>query len=168
VHVAAACYFYLVSGSTALVLRRSLDTDGPIVLGSRFDAWSSWHVSWDFALAADTTGRCEATGVSASLSVTVTFPQWTDPSNGAPDLQDRWYGFLDALATHETGHEAIAIQAANAAVQAIESLDSFDSCSAAETRSNAAGQHELDVARAAEADYDDATKHGETQGATFP
>jgi predicted secreted Zn-dependent protease len=169
VQLAAACDYYVVTGSKASQLRESLNSERPRDGSKRYDAKTTWYIAWRYALTLSPNGsRCEATHVTVSLSVTVIFPEWSDQSRATPALRKHWRSYMVALGTHEAGHERIAISGANDTVRAIEALGAFDSCLAAAKGANTAGDAVADTVRARQRQYDSATQHGATQGATFP
>jgi len=91
--------------------------------------------------------------------ITVDFPQWMNPrTRTRPDRQ--WSAYVQALATHEEGHVDFVVSHYQAVATAIKKA----TCLTADAAANAA----LQPIRQHDLDYDAATNHGATQGATFP
>lgn len=154
---------YDVEGRSAAELRASLDARGPEDDTGRHDAYTKWYVRWFYDYdRAETT--CTLKNVRATLEVKYTFPSWPGET---PELRERWQRYLEALRTHEKGHTENGIDAARLIVTGIRALAPAGDCDTAGTRANQKANEELELAKARDREYDEETRHGATQGATF-
>jgi predicted secreted Zn-dependent protease len=155
---------YDIEGSTASQLRASLDRLGPVIDGARYDARSIWKVNWSYKFERGQ-GGCSLKNVSTTVKVTFILPRWPGEN---PEVGPHWQRYLSALLTHEKGHARIGIDAARFIVSALQALPPGRDCEVADSLAAAAAREELELARDWERDYDAQTRHGATQGATFP
>src|SRR5262249_35090903 len=58
------------------------------------------------------TGRCRAQDVQVSMNVQLMLPRWAPPEGTDSATIRDWNHFLEAVAAHEAGHKAIAVDAA--------------------------------------------------------
>ncbi len=154
---------YEVEGNTSAELRAALDRLGPEDDSGRHDAYTKWYVRWFYDYERSE-AACSLKNVRATLEVTYTLPRWQG-ANGA--LGERWHRYLTALRTHEKGHAQNGVDAARFIVTELSKLPAQPDCDAAATNANAKANAELATARARDRAYDEETKHGATQGATF-
>lgn len=160
-------HWYEVEGDTEAQLRASLDARGPLDPdGERNDAYTAWHVTWRFPFQQSEAG-CTTGPVTSAVRVTMTLPKWRAPADGGP-LLTRWRHYLEALKVHESGHRETGFQAATDITDALEALPPQPTCEEAEEVANATALSVLERYRQRDKEYDEATRHGETQGARFP
>ena len=151
--------YYKIEGNSATDLRTQMNSLGPTdAQGAHADAFTDWYVSWGWP--GYGTAQCDLTQVRLSYAITVTFPSWQIPAQVEPELVDHWRGYTLRLALHEKGHVDNVVKNQRSLRQAIEQA----TCDTAE----AAARQTLDHLRDFDANYDKKTKHGATQGATFP
>jgi len=155
----ATMIYYDVTGSTAQELRAQMSEDGPLSDdGHRFDARTNWYISWSWP--GYGTRTCNLQDVTVTYRITVTFPHWVEPANPNPALVSRWSAYTQALATHEEGHVDFVVSHYQAVATAVKNATCLTADAAAQAALQPIRQHDLD--------YDAATNHGATQGATFP
>jgi predicted secreted Zn-dependent protease len=160
--------YYPISGRTAAELRAQMDRLGPLdSYGDRYDALTSWWISWRFRYGASGS-RCRIAGVSAQVKLAFVFPRWQKPAGARAALVRKWRRYLDALNLHEQGHASNALGAARRIMSAIRSLGPESSCDILGGHANDIGHHEVALANAADLAYDKKTDHGASQGARFP
>ena len=158
--VHATMIYYEISGSSADELRVQMNQLGPLDLmnGQHYDARTDWHISWTWP--GYGSNDCDLSKTTVSYDIKATVPHWQPAPGTDQKLIAQWNGYLNNLALHEQGHvDSIArnyIQVKDAIRRA--------TCSTAEE----AAQDMLDIFRQANAEYDQQTNHGETQGAIFP
>ncbi len=156
--------YYVITGTTATALRKQMNTLGPLdAHGVRSDAVTDWFVRWTWP--GYGSAQCDLTQVQVSASITVTFPQWSIPISseaqpGLMKLTNQWQRYTLRLAQHESGHVELALKNQNAIRQSIERA----TC----TTADHAAQQALARLNTLQASYDTKTRHGATQGATFP
>ena len=149
---------YTIAGRTSSELRAQMDRLGPTATGHHWDAVEEWHMSWTWP--GSTGGSCDLSRAIVSYTNKVTSPVWTPPSGVNSSLVADWSRYMIALRTHEKGHVDLVVAAWPSVIDAIYKA----TCSSANAAANAA----LDRLRQRQTDYDNTTKHGATQGATFP
>lgn len=158
---------YEVTGTTTTALRASLDRSRPAdPEGERFDAVTTWFVTWDFNYSPRPGGPCEMDSVKTKVDVHVVLPRWTDQRQADAALRERWKRYESALLRHEQGHETIAIRAARAIQTTLIALEA-PKCRDLHHQANAVGEQILERYRTEERRYDQTTDHGRSRGARF-
>ena len=159
---------YDIAGSSADELRAAMQRLGPKdpVSGTPYAGFTRWRFAWsyDYARAA----ACAITDVRVVARVQITLPRWRGTHRADSSVAAEWTRFVVALRRHENGHAAIVRSAARRMARRLGLLRTFRSCARLERAADAAGARILEEARAAEAAYDERTRHGDTQGARFP
>ena len=164
--------YYTVTGASAREIRSSLTRSRPRQVETGMDAATRWRLEWSFTTQLGPSG-CRCTGFTTRTLITVILPRWTPPTNSPPDaaLRAHWSRYQAGLGAHELGHAQLALAAAaelHKHVKELETLGESADCAALERRLNQAGQRVLDHYGKLEKDYDAKTRHGVTQGASFP
>lgn len=158
---------YDIAGDTADALRRDMNDKRPTSTQGRFDAHTSWYVSWRFQRAPTALG-CRIEQVKVKLDVRYELPSWS-PDNGAKAaLVTKWNRYIEALKKHERGHALNGEAAAEEVKVALDRLGSSPTCEAAEAEANRIGRAITDKYSGKDGDLDRQTNHGKTQGAIFP
>jgi predicted secreted Zn-dependent protease len=158
---------YALVGASADELRRELTRLGPKVDGGRFHAYTGWHVTWSYPYQ-HRAGACATGPVTVTLRITATMPRWDPPPEAPPDLVARWHRYRKALEHHENGHLEHGRGAARDVLLRLSHLDAEADCVAMNRVANAAAQRIVAEYRDKDRAFDLATRHGATQGATFP
>jgi predicted secreted Zn-dependent protease len=155
----ATMVYYDVTGATAQEVRTQLNLLGPLSKdGRRYDAMTEWFISWNWP--GYGTSPCNLNAVTVSYDMKVEFPHWVEPANPDPGLVGQWTAYMSALALHEKGHVDYLVDHYQAVATAVKRA----TCGTADAAATAA----LQPIRQHDIDYDAATRHGATQGATFP
>ncbi len=155
----ATMTYYSIAGRTAGQLRAQLNVRGPTDgSGAHFDAVTRWRYSWSWP--GYGTAACRLGKADVTVRVQVVFPRWTPPTGADAGLVASWRRYVRALARHELGHADFARGHRAAVLHAIRGA----TCASAV----AAAQRQLDRIRRHDLSYDASTRHGATQGATFP
>jgi predicted secreted Zn-dependent protease len=156
---------YAVSGASVAEVRRSMAAARPAdAQGRHFDSITFWRVNWHFDRDRRADG-CAASGVRASLALTMKFP---DLSAVADGTSAAFAGYLEALRRHEEGHVRIDRGIAHEVVEAVRAVPAQPTCEALDDEAKRAAQQSMDRGRARNAEYDAETKHGYLQGAVYP
>ena len=157
--------YYQVFGYTAAEIRAQLNSCHPSAGSGRgdYDGYTSWRLNWRIAWDAS----CRVTRASVVVHVGTALPLWKGTPLAKPGVAARWRSFAAALATHEHGHASLALQYAQEAVSRLQALPGGD-CGGLLSSAQSAFNAELSALNTAEAAYDAQTRHGATQGATFP
>jgi predicted secreted Zn-dependent protease len=158
---------YPVIGSTARQLRVVLRTLGPVRAGRRFGAFTDWEIAWRYLHVDDHQGL-RIHEVSVEVRATITSPRWTPPRFAPSGVVAAWRDYAAAVETHEQGHVALAVEAAEAIRTRLIALPVWSSKTALADAAHAVAEEELHAARAREVSYDQITCHGVTQGVVFP
>jgi predicted secreted Zn-dependent protease len=158
--------YYDVHGATARELVAQMRQLGPKTeTGASFFGETQSPMRWQWSTRSNGQS-CTANGVSVYIRSEITLPRWMPPPDAPPALVEQWKQFLAALETHEIGHKDISARAARDVLTAVRRLDTMCSSFSAEAKRVTDGI----VARlkVEQTTYDAQTRHGATQGATFP
>ncbi len=126
--------------------------------GLAMDALANWYLNWSWPATAG--GRCDLARARIRFRARVLLPRLVEEARVPAPVLARWRSYIAALETHEAGHIRFAYQRSGAVLAALRS----SSCARANDDAAAAvatiNRHDVD--------YDRATHHGATEGATFP
>lgn len=160
--------YYDINGATPGDLRAQMNRLGPTDSnGRRFDARTDWYINWHYSYEANNS-ECKISTVEVDVAVTFTLPHWNQPNNIAPALVEKWDKYMAALQKHENGHQDNALTSGQEILQAFKALPGYPDCDRVRQNLSATGQRIIKQANQKDLDYDAQTKHGATQGATFP
>jgi predicted secreted Zn-dependent protease len=155
--------YYDIQGSTAPQLVAEMRRLGP-QSGQYFGETQS-PLRWSWRTKSNAV-NCTLTAVSVRMRSDVTLPRWTPPKDTLPGLVAQWNQFIAGLETHEVGHKDIAARGAKDILHKLQTLSA--PCA---TMSEEAKRVTADIVarmRVEQIAYDTDTRHGATQGATFP
>lgn len=161
--------YYPITGVTAAELRGQMSQKGLMDAheGRRYDARTDWTVQWSYRHRRSG-NHCAIQAPKTHVDVTLTYPQWI-PAAGTPrSLITEWQQYIVALQHHEKGHQAHGIAAGKEVLQTLNRLPTYSSCKELNQVANAAAQAVIKRYNQQDLAYDEATKHGYTQGANFP
>jgi predicted secreted Zn-dependent protease len=160
--------YYDIVGNSAAELRQQMNAKGPVgQSGKRMDGYTHWHVAWSYRYA-PASGGCKITELTVTVTATITLPRWAVSDRAGNALIRKWENYASALRLHEDGHYSHGIQAAEEIRSLRHTLHTPDGCSTFERQFDGEATSILEKYRRADAAYDADTKHGRTQGATFP
>jgi len=158
--------YYDVHGRTAAELVAEMRRLGPkSATGGSFFGEARSPMQWNWRTRPDGS-MCYATDVRIRVTALITLPRWTPPPDAPPTLVAQWKQFLDGLERHEVGHKDISGRAARDIQQRLGGLRTF--CSSFATDARQITDAIVARSRDEQTRYDAATRHGATQGATFP
>lgn len=158
--------FYSITGATLREIRGSLETARPKHLQGRVDGQTDWRIEWHFATQSTPTG-CRCSGFSTRTVITVTLPRWRAPTNAVPSVLQEWSRYSGALGRHEAGHAQIALAGAAEMLRRTKDAGEAADCEGLKTRLQSLAHQVVEVYRKRDADYDEQTQHGATQGAVW-
>ena len=159
--------FYPVSGRTSRDLKEQMKRNGPGAESKIWgDARTKWQVNWNYGLM-PVPGGCRIHKVATSVHVTFIMPRWTDPSDGNPELREKWNTFVKALQRHEDGHKEHGIHAAQEIESRVAGLQPMGSCGEVQKAANTLANGIVEKYKRQDLYYDIQTLHGTTQGAVF-
>jgi predicted secreted Zn-dependent protease len=128
------------------------------------------YTNWTITCRADKVKTSQGYVVAKSntkLILTYHYPRWTDEAQAPEELRQKWAAFVKALEIHERGHGAIAMEAARAVDQAVMAVKPNKDAHILDGFVKIAGDKTIAVFRKKEIEYDQSTKYGQNQGATF-
>lgn len=96
--------FYDVRGVSPHDLEVAMVMHGPEVEGHPRYAATAFTIQWSFGTRSSAAG-CAVRRPRIDLEMVVHLPRWVDRDQGASELREAWDGFLDAIETHERGHQ---------------------------------------------------------------
>jgi predicted secreted Zn-dependent protease len=164
----AEIVYYDIVGDSAQELRQQIDAKGPVGgSGKRVDGHTDWHVAWRYRYA-PAEGICKVTELRITLTGRITLPRWAARDDTSRALVKKWQSYSAALRLHEDGHYSHGEKAAEEIKFLGQSFRTSDGCSKMERLFDAQAASILEKYRAADVVYDADTKHGRTQGVTFP
>ena len=152
---------YDVGGTSAREIRRAINAARQAGLGTNapYDASTSWRFKWQWPVDRKT-GTCDLANTAVTFSAKVRLPRLADPERLGSAVRARWDRYYAALLAHEAGHARYPYAHRGELLAAIKGSD----CAHASEAAKAV------LARFTDRDhaYDAETRHGATQGATFP
>jgi len=157
----AQIVYYDITGSTENELRKSMDMlrpKDPFWDFRPVDAYTAWHISWNWP--GYGTDTCDLTAAVISYEIKVTIPRWTPPANASPNLIAKWEKYIQILELHEKGH-------VNNVVNNFPNVQTAIRNATCATADVAGSKALLEISRL-DSTYDNETQHGATQGAIFP
>ena len=107
------------------------------------------------------------TQVEVELETIITLPEWSPPESADPELVAAWDRFLEALTLHEEGHKTNGEEAAREARRELRRVTA-PACSLIERGVNDRGHEIIDKYQRRNAEYDEETARGMSQGAVWP
>ena len=161
--------YYLVTGSGTDELRESMHRSKPWKHQGDLDRMvglTTWHIEWQFKVTPTANG-CRCSSFTTRTAITNTLPRWLPPTNAPPELKTAWAHFATALARHEDGHSRLALSAVAEMHRQVKELTEDSDCEALTMTLNALARRTLQEFRKRDQDYDRATNHGVTQGASL-
>lgn len=140
-------------------LRAQMDRLGPTATGHHWDAVESWQISWTWP-ASTIDGSCVLSSATVNYTNTVTSPILDAASGGQSVARCCMEQVHGRAKNPREGSRRLDRRGMPSVLAALHKA----TCTSANAAANAA----LDAIRKRQTDYDTATNHGATQGATFP
>jgi predicted secreted Zn-dependent protease len=118
---------YDLRGVTKNEIHESILSSAPREDGNIVDAEIKENVT--FTLGYKTTdGTCRVASDQVKLEIVSAFPRWVDQDRAASGVRQAWENYSNALRSHEDGHRAIAVKAANAVDTLIHETQGASTC----------------------------------------
>jgi len=149
--------YYDVSGDSTAEIRRAINAGRGDT--RHYDASTTWHFKWRWAVDRNS-GTCDLASTKLTYNAEVRLPRLADPERLASSLRAQWARYYAALRRHEAGHASYPYAHRGEILAAIQGSDCAHASEAAKAVLARFTAH--DIA------YDAETRHGATQGATFP
>lgn len=151
---------YPVRGGSARQVRQSMNDVRPTgATGDRHDGLTTWRYATRWR--GNNEGACDPRSAEVMVSIVVTLPELEAPERLDRRERENWDRYLKALAGHEHNHVRIAHAGAE---QMTTFMRGAPDCA---TMVAARGQIG-DAVREASRAYDASTRHGASEGATYP
>ncbi|NJC42386.1 putative secreted Zn-dependent protease [Brevundimonas alba] len=150
---------YPVDGRSPRAIRDSINDRRPrLPQGEAFDARTDWRYQTQWKGGA---GGCDPATAEVDMTVIVTLPELT--TRDALDRREReqWDRYYKALIGHEHNHVRIALAAAEQMRTYMRAAPDCASMQAVQRQIGASIQPANDA-------YDESTRHGRSEGATYP
>lgn len=157
---------YRVEGGDRETVTMSVQAGGVIDGQQRFLGFHRWEITWTVD-ASPQAESCVVRDATVRLDSRMILPEWVEPPVVEPGLKEQWAGFLAALREHELGHRRIARAGAGKVREALLGVQA-PTCEQVPGVANVAAQQVVDRIRVEDARYDEETRHGTTQGASWP
>lgn len=158
--------YYDVEGATSDALADELGRHGPQVSGERYFGLTEWEVEADYRWDRRP-GECRIKHLRVRASVQTHLPRWHRAAVAPAPLSGAWTRFLAALDWHEHGHRILAEEAAESIRTRLAALRASN-CSLVESDAYSEMYDVLNQYEQYNEEYDAATDHGRSQGATWP
>ncbi|TCI04593.1 DUF922 domain-containing protein [Corallincola luteus] len=143
-----------------------LSKASPIITnGKKYRGHAHWNVKWKYRWK-QKNGSCKVTKVNTTVELTYTMPEAvTLPLNKS--LREKYLAYYDALLEHEYGHGDYAIAAAQEIETTLNRISLPGKCEGINSKLNSKAQAILDLHNEKSRQYDIATDHGKSQGASL-
>jgi predicted secreted Zn-dependent protease len=152
--------YYSVTGRSAGDIRKAIDAARPTDPndGLSFDSLTRWRIEW--RVRGDRAGHCDLANADLTFSANIKLPRLADETVVPKRVLARWQAYRAAVETHEAGHARYPYEHLGDVAAALRAA----TCATF----NEAGQRAVAEIAKHDAVYDRETRHGATQGATFP
>ncbi|MHB8843381.1 MAG: DUF922 domain-containing protein [Nitrospirota bacterium] len=135
--------------------------------GHKYDSLTSWDVKWghgyDRAL-----GTCAVDSFKPIIEITFRYPKWKRTDDAPRPLMEKWDRYLKNLIIHENGHRDLVVKAASDLSHDVAQLSSAPTCADLDRNVRSLFRKKMERMNKDQREYDETTKHGNTQGAVFP
>ncbi|HEV7691865.1 MAG TPA: DUF922 domain-containing protein [Hyphomonadaceae bacterium] len=157
---------YPVSGKTAKAVRTDINARRKAAGGgSGYDSVNHWETHWNFRTV-PTAGGCMLSDIVVRLDIEIVIPELAPSAPAA--LRQRFDAYIEKLMVHERGHSTLSVATAREIDAGMRALGPMPTCMEMSAAARELGQSLLKEGRQADKDYDARTRHGATQGATYP
>ena len=166
--VSEATEHYTVRGNDPRDLREQMDRLGTRGAdGVTFDANTASRIRWDFTYHTSS-DECRIGSVLVLLDIRYLMPSWDGHRSAPRSLQEAWDGYLERLAAHEHTHGDLARKAAQDLEVTLLGLPGRRYCDEGGKVANELANEKVRELQRQDAEYDERTRHGYTEGAIFP
>jgi predicted secreted Zn-dependent protease len=152
--------YYDVTGRSPDDVRKDMNTKRFVDPSDNkpVDSLSQWRFGWRMMRSAD--GQCDPSSITLNFTAEVKLPRLTGMDGLPKKTVERWQRYYAALLKHEAGHVGYAWSQRDVLLAALKASSCADM--------QATGKAEVAKIGAHDRSYDVETRHGLTQGATFP
>lgn len=160
-------HYYQIYGLTPNEINAQMYQCGVKNEEGNFAAYTSWYVNWQYSYT-DSVSGCAIRNLAVGANVEYFYPKWEDPGDAEQGVAAKWENFMKNLVIHEEGHGQNGLDAAHEVYSTLSNYPSQANCDSLVNQANQTGRNIVDWYSTKDKEYDDATNHGETQGAVFP
>lgn len=160
-------HYYDIYGYTQSDLRGQMNICGSKAGGEAYDAYTSYYIDWTYDFDFKDAG-CSLKDVAVGVKVDFFYPRWISSDVFEAGLDQKWQEYITNLEIHENIHKDYDIEAAQTIFNALENLTPSGTCEEASSLANETSNNILSDYATRNANYDETTGHGMTQGAYFP
>jgi predicted secreted Zn-dependent protease len=158
---------YAVYGNSAADISAQVYRCTPVqTVGGRFAASTDYSINWAYNFVVDDAGLCQVNAASVTLATSQVLPTWQSTKGTPASAAKAWQNFNTHLLEHENGHLSLDHQYAHKLLRDLQNTPATD-CAVIGAKIQASLQSDLDALKQANQDYDAATGHGVSQGATL-
>ena len=127
----SAMKYFEIYGANTRELQASILANGPFnqIVQRHVNAECGWRIRWKFDYVRDA-GQCRIGKFKITLSTEITFPKWQNPDAANESVRSTWARVAKDIRTHEDGHKANGIEAANVLARRLRALPPYDTCEA--------------------------------------
>ncbi|MHB1058848.1 MAG: DUF922 domain-containing protein [Rhodanobacter sp.] len=155
--------YYAIEGRSEPELVAQMNAKGLPDGHGRYWGYTSPQLKWSFDTSPTADG-CRLADAKVVLAITTTLPAWTPPPGVPAAMLAKWHAFDRAIRHHEGEHAQIARDEASELVALMRKHRVGASCSGLDALLQAQGRAILRKADAANAELDERTGHGATEG----
>jgi predicted secreted Zn-dependent protease len=121
--------WFRVAGLTVRDLHASKEVNGPFndIAEARVWGQCGWRLRWKYTNDRSQ-GDCRIGEFTVTLSARVWLPKWDDYNRAGPELRAKWDTFYKRLVTHEDGHKANGVRAANDLARRMRAMRPYATC----------------------------------------
>ena len=159
--------FYSIAGVTLAEMNQSIEQARSWKDKSTAHAQTEWRINWRFDVEGSSSG-CRVKEFTTKTAITMTMPRWTTSAKASQEVKDAWVRYYKALQEHEIGHCRIALAASAELKKRINALPAESECKVLRQNIEDVCERVMDEFKKRDKEYDERTKHGETQGARLP
>lgn len=158
-------HYYQIYAYVKSDVYNQINACGPNIDGQAYFGIAKSQINWtyDYTYSGDS---CNVRDVAVGVHTDIYYPNLEVLTGGDSSLAGKWDNYMPKLVFHEEGHRDNAVNAGNQILNAISSLPTM-SCATMSDQVNVVVNNIIESYHVADANYDDTTNHGETQGADF-
>lgn len=158
--------YYDIDGTTSSQLRRQMKEGGTKWSdGKVYAALTSWDIRYHYDIT-EKDGKYCISNVSTDVGIVYHLPRRV--STAADPMTQTWDSYYEHLKEHEFGHKDLAVKTAREINECLKALAPFADGRVLEREAKQLVRAKLERLKKAQVEYDDETRHGETQGALLP
>lgn len=158
--------YYDIDGTDVVQLRKQMKRNGTKWDdGKVYAAVTSWDIRYSYDVSHQD-GKCSVKSVKTDVDIVYQLPRRVSVVPD-PELTALWDDYIVRLKEHEFGHKELAVKTAAEINQVLASLEGFSSRRELDREVDRLTDERFRRLKKHQVEYDDETRHGETQGAVL-